>query len=214
MKIKINFLSFVIAISSLSSLAGYTALDTITLLNGKKVELLQLSSDTDAGLFRKGKEVFVQTFKEAYSNFSAEDLYLKDEPDFLARFLAQAFEDEENDFENKRSNAHFLVARVIESQEVIGFVAHDIDPETKQVYIRQLAIVPQEQGQGLGKKMALGVLNKIAADTKRVVVCTRKINQQAREFYTSLGFTNSDMEKVHPQLSAIKYRGFELSLQD
>lgn len=212
MKINIIFLSAATALSSFFYLASYTALDTVTLRNGKKVELLQLSPDTDAGIFRKGKEVFVQTFKEAYSNFSAEDLYLKDEPDFLTSFLDKAFEDEENDFENKRPNAHFLVARVVGTQEVIGFVAHDIDPETKQAYIRQLAIAPQEQGQGLGKKMTLGVITKIAAGTQKVVVCTRRINQQAKEFYTRLGFIDSDMERVHPQLSAVKYQGFELSL--
>jgi ribosomal protein S18 acetylase RimI-like enzyme len=69
-------------------------------------------------------------------------------------------------------------------------------------------------GQGLGRKMTLGAIGKIAADTRKVSVCTRRINEQAKDFYKALGFTDSDMEKVHPQLPAYKYQGFELLLKD
>ncbi len=199
---------------NLPYLNSYTTLDTITLRNGKEVEILELSSPEDDKLFQKGKQVFLKTFEKAYSNFSAQDLFLNDELGYLRKLLEAAFEDEENDFKANKEDTHFLVARVTKTDNVIGFVAHDINPEKSEVYIRQLAIASEMQEQGLGKKMTLGIIGKIATKAKKVLVCTRKINEQAKQFYYALGFKDSNMKKVHPQLPEVKYQGFELLLQD
>ncbi len=210
MKNYIKHVTLVCAIFSAQYLTSYTVLDQVTLKNGKKVEILQLAAAQDGQLFQAGKETLCESFEDAYAAFTPDELYLENKPGFLDDFLKRAFEDEENDFNNNKPNSYFLVARDVETQEVIGFVGHDVMPEKRKLYIRQLAVACKHKRQDLGKVLALDVIDKIAPDTQEVVVCTRIINTPAVHFYQKNNFTDAEMQDVHPELPAYKYRGFRL----
>ncbi|WP_285285759.1 hypothetical protein, partial [Klebsiella pneumoniae] len=71
---------------------------TVTLKNGNTASLAIIIAQEDAQAMEDAGAVFVKAFADYYSQFSLEQLYLKDEPDIRTTFLKAAFEDEKKDF--------------------------------------------------------------------------------------------------------------------
>ncbi|BDC34397.1 hypothetical protein Noda2021_03550 [Candidatus Dependentiae bacterium Noda2021] len=195
------------------SLSAKLTLLTKKLKNNDTVRVVKLDAK-DKAIFAEAKEVFLRSFADAYKVYSPEQLFLTDKPDYLTSFLQAAFEDEENDFNNQKEDALFVVA-FDSKNHVVGFVAfdkHSKNGETK-VYIRQLAIDPAYQNKGLGRLLCIDTLQEIIEHKPaKIVVCTRKINEPAIQFYHKLSFNDATMDEVHPELPAHKYRGFMLTM--
>jgi len=212
-----NFFVSILLFSAFFSslLVAEQKLFAAALKNNHEVEILSLEPSKDDAAFSRGKELFMESFADAYKEFTPEQLFLENKPSYLTKFLAAAFEDEENDFNNKKEGALFVVARDVKSKEIIGFAAYDVTATSSAttVYIRQLAVDPTYKQQGVGTLLVLNTVRAIAQHQPCVVtVCTRKINEPAVNFYQNLKFQDASMEEVHPELPAYKYCGFKLNL--
>lgn len=195
------------------ALVAQQILFTSTLKNNETVRIAKLDVH-DKEIFAQAKDVFIKAFENAYKNFTPEQLYLTPKPGFLPSFLQAAFEDEENDFNGQKDGSLFVVAHNSHNK-VIGFVAFDKDVHNNEskIYIRQLAIDPAYKNQGLGKLLCIDTVKEINEHKPaRVVVCTRKINEPAIQFYHKLNFKDASMDEVHPELPDYKYRGFVLTM--
>ena len=166
------------SLSVYSLLVAEQKLFTVELENKTIINVIKLESkDKDA--FIQGKEVFLRSFYQAYSGYTADQLYLENKPDFLKNCLEAAFEYEETYFYNGKEGSLFIVVRNALTNEVIGFVSFDNTDSSgnKTLYIRKLAIDYAYRGKGIGKRLILGVIKVIAQNQPIVVtVFTHKIN--------------------------------------
>lgn len=194
------------------SVAQQTLL-TKELKNNEPVHIVKLGLE-DTDIFAQAKNLFVRSFEDAYKNFTPEQLFLTPGQNYITNLLYAAFEDEESDFINQKDGTFFVVAQN-SNDKVVGFVAFDKHVQTDEikVYIRQLAIDPAYKNKGLGRLLCIDTIKEII-DHKpvNVVVCTRKINEPAIQFYRKLGFKDATMDEVHPELPAYKYCGFSMTL--
>lgn len=144
------FVAIFSAVSSLQLRAHETLLEII-LKNNRAVKIVKLDAG-DKEMFGRGKEVFIKAFTTAYKEYTPEQLYLENKPDYLKRLLENALEDEENEFNTQKEGVLFVVAQDAATNEIIGFVGYDVHrgEEKNTVYIKQLAVEPTCKNQGLG----------------------------------------------------------------
>jgi ribosomal protein S18 acetylase RimI-like enzyme len=217
-----NFsLSLLLFLSSIEAsffpaLVATQTLLTTKLKNNSMIDVMKLESE-DTDVFACAKELWIKTFLEVYKEYTAEQLYLEDKPDYLKNLIETAFEGEENDFNNKKEDSIFVVARDTRSNEIIGFASYDTieTSEDRVIYIRQLAIDHAYRNQGLGRTLVLDMIKMIAPQNQSVIVtvCTRKINEFAISFYHKLNFQDAPMKEVHPELPEYKFCGLKLTIE-
>lgn len=119
-------------------------------------------------------------------------------------FLRDAFKEEKARFEKAKENNgivqnkhEYFVQLETEDKKVVGFASFQHNPETHHCYIHQLAIIPEHQGKGMGKKMVFALRElKIDPKLSSVALLTRRINQSAIAFYRHLGFNEVEYSKT------------------
>ena len=163
--------------------------------NGQQV-ILSISKDN----LIKEKELFIETFSEAYKNIPLNVLGV----DSLDNFLNAAFEDEEIDFARKKANTLFITAKD-KSGKVVGFASFDRNSD--HIYSRQGAVHPSLSRSGLGKNLLFSVLN-VFKDCYYLKLVARRVNNVSKNFCSKLGFVESSY--IHEGLSPEKYIGYEL----
>lgn len=144
------------------------------------------------------KEIFVQAFLKAYEELTPEQLGVEDK--FL--FLQDAFSDVYDDVHQGLQK--IVVAR--QNGTIMGFVGFKKTEKPHQIYISQLAVLPQYWQRGLGTQLVFSAL-RLYDDVESLVVIPRKINHIAKQFYTKLGFVESSY--MHPGYNPERYVGYE-----
>ena len=167
----------------------------------------------EGGDLREENVVFKKAFTECYKDITLEELKIG-QPDSryhnLDQFLDASFEDDKRDLTDKKDNVYFLHV-LSKQQETIGYVSFDIENKEvgKQAYIRALSVDPSVERQGIGERLVFAILDKDPS-LKRIYLVTRKVNQKAQNFYTRLGFKQS--QDVHADLDPNIYVGYEKQL--
>ena len=151
------------------------------------------------GDLKDEQALFVKTFAAAYADIPLQTLGITDK----SSFLASAFSGEVEDLHAGKPVAIFS-AKI--NDTVVGYISFEQTPEGKTVYIRQLAVDPEFKGQGIGKSLVL-LCQKYYPDAEKIILATRRVNQEARGFYTALGF-NETTETPHG-LNPERYVGYE-----
>lgn len=93
--------------------------------------------------------------------------------------------------------------------EAIGYASFEYEPNTKQVYVRQLAVANKYKRHGLASKIVNEGLLQYP-EAKKVVIITRRVNVPALNLWKKLGFKES--QYMHEGYDANKYVGFEKNL--
>ena len=65
------------------------------------------------------------------------------------------------------------------------------------IYIRQMAVLPEHQGKGIGRTVLQRVLARAAESGRGAALRVFKINVRARELYERLGFTTDRESDTH-----------------
>lgn len=164
---------------------------------------LQWTSDSD---WAREEEVFVRSFLEAYKNFSEEQLEITQGKE---EWLRSGFKEERDEF--KKGDGKVFLVSAKKNSKVVGFASFNETENKGEVYIRQLAVDPKYRKQGIGKKLVFSINKKIDGIQKYVFV-TRRINIDAKNFYTKLGF--KECEYDHEGLDPKKYVGYELAVKE
>jgi ribosomal protein S18 acetylase RimI-like enzyme len=66
-----------------------------------------------------------------------------------------------------------------------------------EIFLRQIAVLPALQGQGIGRALLDGLLARAAASGKGVALQVFRINLRARALYERLGFVVSGESETH-----------------
>jgi len=120
----------------------------------------------------------------------------------LEAYLRGIFACEYEDF--KKSGKYFFTAKI--DNRIIGFISFESTNNENEVYISILAVDTSVQKQGIGTKLMNMVLEQLP-NTKKIVLITRRLNKKSCNFYTKLGFKQSDF--IHEGFSPEVYVGFE-----
>jgi ribosomal protein S18 acetylase RimI-like enzyme len=158
---------------------------------------------------KEEKIIFIKAFTESYTRnpIIMGDIKNLKKMD-LKTFLQSAFEDEENDFTNKKEKTIFLSAKTLEGK-TIGYASFDKGAET--IYIRQLAVDPAFWKKGVGACLVFAIF-KLWEKPSRLQLVTRRANTKALTFYQNLGFTYSNF--AHQGLDPKLYCGMDRTLSD
>lgn len=154
-----------------------------------------------SGHLEKEEALFVKAFSKAYEGISLETLKIKSLPEFLKG----AFVDERDDLNNNKP-MDFFIAKV--GDGLVGLISFEKTGE-KTVYIRQLAVDPGLKGRGIGKAL-VSLCALQYPEVAQLILATRRINTEARGFYTALGF--NETKQVPHDLNVERYVGFEKAL--
>src|SRR3989338_5614961 len=111
-------LSLFFSLSACSLLVAEQKLFAIELRNKVAADVIKLEpNDNDA--FIRGKEVSMRSFHQAYSGYTADQLYLENKPGFLQGYLEASYEDEETDFYGGKEGSLFTIVRNTQNNEII-----------------------------------------------------------------------------------------------
>ena len=193
---KTNLLSIVFLLTSSFFISSREAQK-----NEDSIEL-QWISDSD---LKREEEIFVSSFLEGYKDFPEAKSKTKQN---RKEGLKNAFEKERIEF--KKSNGKILLVSAKKNSEVVGFALFNKTENKGEIYIRQLAVAPEYWKQGIGKQLVFSINKKING-IKKYVLVTRRINIGAKNFYTKLGFKESEYE--HEGLDPKQYVGYELAVE-
>lgn len=153
-----------------------------TLSKIKIIEILPDSPDADSAIMRC-KELFTNSFRDAYQTLTALDLKLQ--PGTTKQdFLDGAFEDELTDFTRAKetdSKTRFYevqACQVAQTPKTIGYASMDQmdDDANPTIYLRQMAINPNCQRQGVGKQLFFRVIRDANPAMGTLTFNTRKVN--------------------------------------
>ncbi len=95
----------------------------------------------------------------------------------------------ENHIENKQ-----LIRVTFDDEKIVGFAIFERWPQ-QSYYLAEMAILPDYQRQGIGKKLVFSILDRDQG-TKKIVLVTETANRSAQSFYEKIGFEKSLFE--HP----------------
>lgn len=168
--------------------------------SGFHLEMIDKSVGNAKNTLNQEKEIFMDSFYEAYKNISLEALKIKD----LKPFLESAFSDEFIDFDNKKDGTYFY--HVVHKNEIVGYASFDMNDRQDSAYIRQLAVTPKFWSKGIGKKLVFAIINQFES-IKHLSLVTRRVNTIGVEFYKHIGFKESSFS--HEGLDPKLYIGFE-----
>lgn len=119
---------------------------------------------------------------------------------FLSAFLPQKRANREqlsNYFNNKiipRLESGQLIYTVSDKNRIVGFALFE-KWEEGCYYLAEMALSPQYQRQGLGKKLVFSIFDKDRA-AEKILLVTEKENALAQSFYEKIGFKHSSFQ--HP----------------
>lgn len=203
-------------INILGTLFAQEKFFTKILKNNKEIVVVKLALE-DKELFIQAEEIYKKTFFEVYKDYTAEQMYLENKPDFFKIRIQDAFEQEEKDFYARKSNSIFLVGVDVVSNKVIAFASYDVNGALNgsKIYIRQLVIDSSYNRCGLGTALIFDTIEIIAPNYPvEITVCTRSINQPAIAFYHSLNFKDVPIKDVHSEFPEYIFCGFNLTLNN
>lgn len=128
---------------------------------------------------------------------------------FLSAFLPQGRNDEKTltAYFNQKiiprlTNSPLIIA-ALDRDQIVGFALFE-KWENGEYYLAEMAVLPEYQRQGIGKKLTLSIFDKDPA-AKKLVIVTDKDNVWARSFYEAIGFISSSFR--HPDYPA--FVGYE-----
>lgn len=153
--------------------------------------------------------VFLAAFLDRYASLPREKLSLAGK-ESVECFLTDAFDEEEEAFQASGENGaqRFYSARVDEGEggeeRTAGFLSVDMTDGERDVYLRQMAVKPEWQKRGVGRKLVEFAVED-ASEVQRVTVSVRKFNEEAIRFYRSVGFAED--ERCHGSLDSDLYCG-------
>lgn len=159
------------------------------------------------------RELFVGTFDKTYAHLEPQQLnaQFSSRAD-VTRWLEATFDEEWEDFQTAEHDMWFidLVQSFEGASRLIGFaIVEQWGEEKDTLYIRQMAILPEKQGQGYALRDTFNFLkslddcrfNKILADT-------RKINEKVIALARQVEARELDLAH-NPELRSDYYLGFE-----
>ncbi len=176
----------------------------------KRLEKVEWIDPKDLSLENHGmvKDMFIKSFLNAYDQLSAQDLKIKQ---FTKEdWLNDNFEEETKDLLIQKSPIKLLAVK--RDGAIIGAATVEQDKtEPSAFYVRQLALLPQYRGKGLGRLM-MEAIEKEARDQKKtsIVLMVRILNTIGRGFYTHLGYEEGTY--CHPEYSVENYIGYRKKL--
>lgn len=169
-----------------------------TSFNGKDNDTYVLAQIVEGNLDRE-EACFFNSFKTAYAHIPLESLGITN----LDSFLKAAFEDEPVDFANKDKDMKAFHV-FDKNKNIVGYASFDKVGPSKW-YVRQLAIDPSHQKNGLGKHLVFAITH-IEQNIQELELATRRINKNAVDFYINgLGF--KEMEQTPHGLNPERYVG-------
>lgn len=119
---------------------------------------------------------------------------------FLSAFLPQGRSDINQlseYFHNKISprleQGHFINT-AWDNDRIVGFVIFQTWTG-QNYYLAEMAVLPEDQRQGIGKELAFSIFEK-DQNTKKILLVTEKGNRWSQVFYEKIGFQNSSFR--HP----------------
>lgn len=148
----------------------------------------------DQSLYNQGLNVYLQAFRKLYTELNVENR----ESHFQETMASELKLNKENPELN-----HWLLAK--KEGQVVGIAIFELN-NYPNVYIRELAVLPEFQKQGIGKELNFGIIKSIP-QIERIQIVTRHINKPAIDFYLALGFFKSDF--CHSQYDPNRYLGME-----
>lgn len=175
--------------------------------NAKSFDLVYVFSDKPLDINAKLVDIKL-TFEKPVENYDSHlsiEQYQKDKHDYNqllelaylsgheSRFKNDKFFSEEDfkrlyekwlDKNINESHQHVLV--YVENDTIAGFVSYET--QAKEAFINLIAVDPNFQGKGIGKKLMREVENKLSLSSA-LIVPTQKTNKSAVIFYEHNGFT-------------------------
>ena len=70
--------------------------------------------------------------------------------------------------------------------------------EGQSYYLAEMAVLPEYQCQGIGKKLVFSIFDK-DPNAKKILLVTKKDNKGSQSFYEKIGFKHSSFQ--HPNYS-------------
>jgi ribosomal protein S18 acetylase RimI-like enzyme len=113
----------------------------------------------------------------------------------LSAFLPQGRESVENlsDYFYEKITPRLakghLVHCVFVQDKIVGFIIFK-KWEGKSYYLAEMAVLPEYQGQGIGKQLVFSIFDKDQA-AEKILLLTEKANKWAQSFYEKIGFERS-----------------------
>lgn len=159
------------------------------------------------GCLQAEENVFITSFYETYKNIPLNKLEVKD----LFEFLQETFNNERKTLIGDDKKEVNWISAVKYKDYVVGYLSFEFDKKSKHIYIRQLAIDPNQMQRGIAKYLIFSIKNKYPA-AKKIVINLLKLNLNAFNFYKKLGFEKSNY--MHTQYNPKLYHGLELNLND
>lgn len=135
----------------------------------------------------QGKDVLVNSFMKAYEDVPLSEL----NPDFksigdVRRFYEDYFESEFGHYVNGK----LLWVQAFEGGRLLGWATFELE-SNHEAYMNLLAVAPEYQKQGVGRRLVFSICNEIPSiDTIHVLV--RKVNVEGEKFYRHIGFSEFD----------------------
>lgn len=129
---------------------------------------------------------------------------------FLAAFLPQGRSTKEHltTYFNQKIAPRFEKGQptyvAMDKQKIIGFALFQ-HWDKSCYYLAEMALLPEYQGRGVGKKLIFSIFEKDPA-TKRILLITEKENRLAQGFYEKVGFQPSSF--IHPEYPE-NFTGYE-----
>ncbi|MCH9611768.1 MAG: hypothetical protein S4CHLAM102_02420 [Chlamydiia bacterium] len=150
------------------------------------------------------REVFLASFGACYDSISPE-AFGKGSKEELCSWLEEAF-DELYLEHSTMANRTWIITKV--DGLVAGFLVLDTEKYPEEIYIALLAVDPSHQGKGIASALIRQALASYT-DCPRFTVTTRGANTSAIQFYTALGFTQT--ENMPSGYQPPDYVSFELT---
>ncbi len=151
------------------------------------------------------KRIMFDSFANCYKDIPKEVLRVSN----VEEWLSNHFSDEFLEGLKKDECVYRLVTAKLDGKPA-GYALFDLSHCPEFIYISEMAVDPAYQRKGIGRGLVFSVL-KWFPKIEKIVLITRKVNTQARQFYSSLGFQSTDyMENGYdPEL----YIGYDYTIE-
>ncbi len=145
-------------------------------------------------LYEEGLGVYLAAFRTLYTELGVEN---------RESHFRETMKHELELVEAHPNEIHWLLA--LKDEKVVGISIVELFTYPD-LYVRELAVLPEYQMRGIGKALTFAPLKDLP-DLRKISIVTRKINVPAITFYTVLGFTVSDF--THSGYDPNRYIGME-----
>ncbi len=152
-----------------------------------------------SNLYEEALTVYLEAFRKLYTELEVKD---------REEHFKETMHNELTLVKQHPDKIHWLIAK--NDDKMIGLAIFELF-EYPNVYIRELAVLPEYQRQGIGRQLTFAIL-KDNSDIRKISIITRNINKPSIEFYSTLGFHPSDF--CHAEYDPKKYFGMELPFRE